>query len=138
MSSQHFGRIIEFIKDLYPGANPVPLHAPRFRGQEKAYLNDCIDSTFVSYVGAYVTRFEEAMCAFTGATRAVAMVNGTAALHLALITCGVGQGDDVITSPLTFVGTCNGIAHSGAQPCFADIDLDSLSLSPEAVDEFLC
>ena len=137
MSSQHFGRIIEFIKDLYPGENPVPLHAPRFRGREKEYLADCIDSTFVSYVGAYVTRFEEDMCAFTGAARAVAMVNGTAALHLALITCGVGQGDDVITSPLTFVGTCNGIAHSGAQPCFADIDLDSLSLSPEAVDEFL-
>ena len=137
MSAQHFGRIIEFIKDLYPGENPVPLHAPRFRGREKEYLNDCIDSTFVSYVGAYVTRFEEAMCAFTGAARAVAMVNGTAALHLALVTCGVGEGDDVITSPLTFVGTCNGIAHSGAQPCFADINLDSLSLSPEAVDEFL-
>ncbi len=137
MPAQHFGRIIEFVKDLYPNEDPVPLHAPRFRGREKEYLNDCIDSTFVSYVGAYVTRFEEHIREFTGAGYAVATVNGTAALHLALLTCGVGQGDDVITSPLTFVGTCNGIAHSGAQPCFVDIDMDSLSLSPEAVDEFL-
>ncbi len=137
MPTQHFGRIIEFIKGLYPGENPVPLHAPRFRGREKEYLADCIDSTFVSYVGAYVTRFEEAVCEFTGAAHVVAMVNGTAALHLTLLTCGVGAGDDVLTSPLTFVGTCNGIAHSGAQPCFADIDPDSLGLSPKAVAEFL-
>ncbi len=137
MPVQHFGRIIEFIKDLYPGENPVPLHAPRFHGREKEYLADCIDSTFVSYVGAYVTRFEEAMREFTGAAHAVAMVNGTAALHLALVTCGVGHGDDVITAPLTFVGTCNGIAHSGAQPCFVDIDRDSLGLSPTALADFL-
>ena len=137
MPVQHFGRIIEFIKDLYPGENPVPLHAPRFRGLEKEYLAECIDSTFVSYVGAYVTRFEEAMREFTGAAHAVAMVNGTAALHLALVTCGVGHGDDVITAPLTFVGTCNGIAHSGAQPCFVDIDRDSLGLSPTALADFL-
>lgn len=137
MSSQHFGRIIEFIKELYPGESPVPLHSPRFRGREKEYLADCIDSTFVSYVGAYVSRFEEAVCKFTGAAHAVATVNGTAALHLALMACDVGLGDDVITSPLTFVGTCNGIAHSGAQPCFVDIDPDSLTLSPKALKEFL-
>ena len=137
MPVQHFGRILEFIKGLYPGENPVPLHAPRFRGREKEYLADCIDSTFVSYVGAYVTRFEDMIKEFTGAAHAVAMVNGTAALHLSLLTCGVGEGDDVITAPLTFVGTCNGIAHSGAQPCFVDIDRDSLGLSPDALDEFL-
>lgn len=137
MSAQHFRGIIEFIKGLYPGENPVPLHAPRFQGREKEYLADCIDSTFVSYVGAYVTRFEDMIKEFTGAAHAVAMVNGTAALHLSLLTCGVGEGDDVITSPLTFVGTCNGIAHSGAQPCFVDIDRDSLGLSPTALDEFL-
>ena len=137
MPVAHFPRIIEFIKDLYPQERPVPLHAPRFSGREKEYLSDCIDSTFVSYVGAYVTRFEDDIRKFTGAAHAVATVNGTAALHLALLACGVGRGDDVITSPLTFVGTCNGIAHSGAQPCFVDMDLDSLSLSPNAVAAFL-
>ena len=135
MPVQHFGRIIDFIKSLYPGENPVPLHAPRFRGREKEYLADCIDSTVVSYVGAYVTRFEDMIKEFTGAAHAVAMANGTAALHLSLLTCGVGQGDDVITAPLTFVGTCNGIAHSGAQPCFVDIDRDSLGLYPDALDD---
>ncbi len=137
MTARNFARIIEFIRELYPGEETVPLHAPRFRGREKDYLADCIDSTFVSYVGAYVTRFEEAICEFTGAAHAVATVNGTAALHLALLACDVGLGDDVITSPLTFVGTCNGIAHSGAQPCFVDVDLDSLAISPTALKEFL-
>ncbi len=137
MSASEFGRIIEFIKELYPGEDPVPLHAPRFLGREKEYLAQCIDTTFVSYVGAFVTRFEEEIKAFTGVKYAVATVNGTAALHLALLCAGVGEGDDVIVPPLTFVGTCNPIIHAGAQPCFVDIDPDSLGLSPEALREFL-
>ena len=137
MSASEFGCITEFIKELYPGEDPVPLHAPRFLGREKEYLAQCIDTTFVSYVGAFVTRFEEEIKAFTGVKYAVATVNGTAALHLALLCAGVGEGDDVIVPPLTFVGTCNGIAHSGAQPCFVDIDRDSLGLSPDALNEFL-
>jgi perosamine synthetase len=90
--SDRFAEIVEFIRSQFPAENPVPLHAPRFTGNEKKYLAECIDSTFVSYVGKFVTDFEEHIKRFTGAAHAVAMVNGTAALQMALSVCGVKPG----------------------------------------------
>ena len=98
--------IIDFIKSLYPDENPVPLHAPRFRGNEKKYLLDAIDSTFVSSVGEYVNRFERDLAAYLNVKRAIVTVNGTAALQVALRLAGVKAGDEVITQPL-FVATAN-------------------------------
>ena len=132
-----FAEIVQFIKSLYPNQNPVPLHAPVFLGLEKEYLADCIDSTFVSYLGKYVTRFEEITAAFTGAKYAVAVVNGTAALQIALKIAGVNHSDEVITQPLTFVATANAIAHNGAVPVFVDVDADTMGMSPEKLREWL-
>jgi len=132
-----FDEIVEFIKSLYPGQNPVPLHAPVFLGNEKKYLADCIDSTFVSYVGKYVTQFEEMTAQYTGAKYAIAMVNGTTALQIALQVAGVKPGDEVITQPLTFVATANAISHCGAIPVFVDVDIDTMGLSPQNLKDFL-
>ncbi|MBQ4133332.1 MAG: LegC family aminotransferase [Desulfovibrionaceae bacterium] len=137
MHCSQFEEIIAFIKGLYPGETPVPLHAPRFLGNEKKYLADCIDTTFVSYVGAYVTRLEDMTREYTGAARAVALVNGTSALHMALHAMGVGEGDEVITQPLTFVATCNAVRHTGAWPVFVDVDKKSLGLCPQALAAWL-
>ena len=129
--------VVEFIKNLYPNQKPVPLHAPVFLGNEKKYLNDCIDSTYVSYVGRFVTKFEEMTAKFTGAKFAVAVVNGTAALQVALQIAGVNYGDEVITQPLTFVATANAISHCGAKPVFIDVDLDTMGMSPEKLNDWL-
>ena len=137
MSSNSFSEIIHFIKSLYPGENPVPLHAPRFTGNEKKYVVDAIDSTFVSSVGKYVDRFEEIICEITGATHAIATVNGTCALHVALKLAGVQPGDEVITQPLSFVATANSIAHCGAKPIFLDVERETLGLDPTALKTFL-
>ena len=115
----------------------IPLHAPVFRGNEKKYLLDTIDSTFVSSVGAYVDRFEEMMQDITEAAKAVATVNGTSALQVALRLAGVKENDEVITQALTFVATANAIAYNGATPIFIDVDIDTMGLSPKAVAEFL-
>lgn len=115
----------------------IPLHAPVFRGNEKKYLLDTIDSTFVSSVGAYVDRFEEMMQDITGTANAVATVNGTSALQVALRLAGVKENDEVITQALTFVATANAIAYSGATPIFIDVDLDTMGLSPKAISSFL-
>ena len=131
-------RLVRFIKDdLYPGREVIGLHEPTFTGNEKAYVLDAIDSTFVSSVGKYVDRFEEMVAEYTGAGRAVAAVNGTAALHAALHLMGVGRDDLVITQPLTFVATANAIRYCGADPVFVDVDDDTLGLSPGAVGGFL-
>ena len=132
-----FDKIISFIKTRYPDERPVPLHAPRFEGNERKYLGDCIDSTFVSYVGQFVGRFEEQLQEYTGATHAVAVVNGTCALHLALIVAGVLPGDEVVTQPLTFVATANAISYCGASPVFVDVEKITLGLDPEALSDFL-
>jgi aminotransferase in exopolysaccharide biosynthesis len=132
-----FEEIIEYIKSQYPDQKPVPLHAPFFFGNEKQYLCDCIDTTFVSYVGKYVTKFEQLTSEFTGAKYAVAVVNGTAALQIALHIAGVQYDDEVITQPLTFVATANAIAHCGAKPVFIDVDLDTMGMSPEKLDDWL-
>jgi perosamine synthetase len=130
-------QIIDFIRGLYKTMEFIPLHEPKFVGNEKAYVIDCIDSTFVSSVGKYVDRFEQMMASYTGAKYAVATVNGTAALHIALKLMGVNQGDEVITQSLSFVATCNAISYCGATPVFVDVDRDTLGLSPDSLRSFL-
>jgi perosamine synthetase len=132
-----FEEVIQFIRSCYPGQDRIPLHEPLFGGREKEYVLDCIDSTFVSSVGPYVDRFEAMLAEYTGAQYAVATVNGTAALHAALLLAGVQPGDEVITQPLTFVATANAIRYCGADPCFVDVDRDTLGLSPDALREFV-
>lgn len=130
--------IVSFIRTQFnEPENFIPLHAPVFGGNEKAYVLDTIESTFVSSVGKYVTRFEEMMQDITRAKYAVATVNGTTALHLALVVAGVKGGDEVITQPFTFVATANAISHAGAFPVFVDIDRTTMGLSHEALSIFL-
>lgn len=129
--------LIDFIRDHYGTSEFIPLHAPVFRGNEKRYVVETIDSTFVSSVGRYVDRFENEIAAYTGSPRAVATVNGTAALHVALRLLDVAPGDYVITQPLTFVATCNSISYCGATPIFVDVDRHTLGLSPTALAEWL-
>lgn len=128
---------ISFVREQYSTDKFIPLHEPRFRGNEKAYLLDTIDSTFVSSVGAYVDDFERKMEHFTGAAKAVAVVNGTASLQVALRIAGVSSGDEVITQALTFIATANAIVYNNASPIFLDVDLDTMGLSPRAVHNFL-
>lgn len=129
--------IVNFIRDLYPGKPVIPLHEPVFCGNEKKYLSDCIDSTFVSYLGKYVTRFEELICKFTGSHFAIAVSSGTVALHTALLLSGTEYGNEVITQTLTFVATANAIRHCGADPIFVDCDIETLGMSPTSLEEFL-
>lgn len=129
--------IVSFIQDTYSTKDFIPLHEPRFRGNEKKYLLETIDSTFVSSVGEYVNRFELMMQETTETNVAVAVVNGTAALHIALQLAGVSSGDEVVTQALTFVATANAIAYNGATPIFVDVDLDTMGLSPSALEDFL-
>lgn len=129
--------IIDFIRSLYQTSEFIPLHEPKFIGNEKAYVAECIDSTFVSSVGKYVDRFEQMMAEYTGAKYAIATVNGTAALHVALKLAGVSQGDEVITQPLSFIATCNAISYCGAAPVFVDVDRDTLGMSPDSLQSFL-
>ncbi|WP_114731969.1 LegC family aminotransferase [Vibrio cholerae] len=130
-------RLVEFVRDQYQTQEFIPLHVPTFAGNEKTYVMETIDSTFVSSVGKFVDEFERKMEAFTGSARAVAAVNGTAALHAALYMAGVERGDLVITQALTFVATCNALYHMGAEPIFVDVSPVSLGLCPNAVNAFL-
>jgi aminotransferase in exopolysaccharide biosynthesis len=132
-----FDTLIRFIRDQYGTEGAIPLHAPLFAGHERDYVLQTIDSTFVSSVGAFVDRFERDMSQYTGSARAVATVNGTAALHIALQLVGVQTGELVITQPLTFVATCNAIAYCGAEPLFIDVDRQTLGLSPTALATWL-
>jgi len=129
--------IIRFIRNLYNGKDIVPLHSPVFIGNEKKYLNECIDSTFVSSVGNFVNKFEEMITQITGSTYAIATVNGTAALHMALILADVLQDDEVITQSLTFVATTNAIKYQKAHPVFIDCSPQTLGLCPNVLNEFL-
>lgn len=129
--------IVDFIKQTFNTSEFIPLHEPRFIGNEKKYLNDCIDSTFVSSVGKYVDTFEREFALHVGSKYAIATVNGTAALHVSLILADVKKDDEVITQPLTFIATCNAISYIGAKPIFVDVDLDTMGLSPDALKSFL-
>lgn len=132
-----FKNITDFIHEHYNEAGFIPLHAPVFNGREKEYLNDCIDSTFVSSVGEYVNRFEKMIAEYTGAKYAVAVVNGTAGLLVALSANGVRNNDYVITQSLTFVATANAISHLGAEPIFVDSQSETLSMCPDSLRQFL-
>ncbi|MFV8407892.1 LegC family aminotransferase [Vibrio harveyi] len=129
--------IVEFVRDTYKTDEFIPLHAPTFDGNEKAYVMETIESTFVSSVGKFVDDFERKIEAYTGTAKAVATVNGTAALHAALYMADVQRGDLVITQALTFVATCNALYHMGAEPVFVDVSPVSLGLCPKAVEAFL-
>lgn len=130
-------RLIRFVRDTYRTADFIPLHAPVFAGREKDYVLETIESTFVSSVGAFVDRFEADVAAYTGIERAVAVVNGTAALHTTLILAGVQPGDLVVTQALTFVATCNAISYAHAEPLFIDVDRERMGLCPAALGEWL-
>ena len=132
-----YNKFIQLVQTIYNTTDFIPLHEPRFRGNEKKYLNECIDSTFVSSVGKYVELFEQKITEYTGAKYAIATANGTSALHMALILSDVKSDDEVITQPLTFIATANAISYTGAKPIFLDVDNDTMGLSPEKLEEFL-
>jgi perosamine synthetase len=129
--------VVTFIQKIYKTTKLIPLHEPRFVGNEKKYLNDCIDSTFVSSVGEFVDEFEKEFANYSGAKYAIATSNGTSALHISLLLANVGCGNEVITQPLTFVATCNAISYCRAEPIFIDVDKDTMGLSPSALKHFL-
>ncbi|EAK8040516.1 TPA: aminotransferase LegC [Campylobacter jejuni] len=131
-----FKKEISFIKSLFNKEN-IALHEPCFIGNEKKYLLECIDSGFVSSVGEFVTRFEEALKEKTKARFVIATNTGTAALHIALLANGIDENCEVITQSISFVATANAIAYTGAKPVFLDIDENTLSLSPKALEHFL-
>ena len=131
-----YEKTIGFIKELY-GQESVPLAVPKFIGNEKKYLNECIDTTFVSSVGKFVDRFENDMAAYTGAKKAVVCVSGTNALHMAMMLVGVERDDEVLTQALTFIATCNAISYIGAHPVFIDVDKSTMGLSPDALKAWL-
>ena len=132
-----YANITKFIHQLYGTEGMVPLHAPLFIGNEKKYLNECIGTTYVSSVGKFVDRFEDGIATYTGARKAVVCVSGTNALHMAMLLSGVERNDEVLTQALTFIATCNAISYIGAYPVFIDVDMDTLGLSPKAVEEWL-
>ncbi|PKP46146.1 MAG: aminotransferase DegT [Bacteroidetes bacterium HGW-Bacteroidetes-12] len=132
-----FNNIINFIKSKFPNQEFIPLHEPRFLGNEKKYLNECIDSTFVSSVGKFVDEFELKLAEFTGANYAVACVNGTSGLHMALLIADVKPNEEVLTQALSFIATANAISYSGANSVFIDVDKDTLGMSPKALNNFL-
>lgn len=132
-----YEKTIKFIKELYGNQEFTPLSVPKFIGNEKKYLNECIDTTFVSSVGKFVDRFENDMAAYTGAKKAVVCVSGTNALHMAMMLVGVERDDEVLTQALTFIATCNAISYIGAHPVFIDVDKSTMGLSPDALKSWL-
>ncbi len=129
-------KAVDIVQRAFQTKEFIPLHEPCFVGKEKEYLNDCIDSTFVSYLGRYVTDLEKKIIDFTGSRYCLTVVNGTAALHMAMIGAGVEAGTEVITQPLTFVATANAIQYCGAQMVFVDVDSETLGMSPQSLLRF--
>ena len=132
-----FSQITDYIKSLYPEMDPVLLHCPQFLGNEKKYLNECIDTKFVSYVSHFVTDMEDHIKKLTGAKCAVAMVSGTEALHMAMVAAGVKSGEEVISQPLTFAATSAVIVNCGSIPVYVDVDRDTMGMSPASLKNFL-
>lgn len=130
-------KLVDYIRELYHTEDFIPLHEPKFTGRERELVIDCIDSTYVSSVGKYVDQFEQMLAEYTGAKYAVATVNGTSALHVALLLVGVESDTEVITQPLSFIATCNAISYCGAMPVFLDVDKCTLGLSAESLSQFL-
>ncbi|GIU70260.1 MAG: aminotransferase DegT [Candidatus Woesearchaeota archaeon] len=136
MMEDWYFEFIKFVKNLYK-KDSVALHEPLFIGNEKKYVLDCIDSTFVSSVGQYVNLIEKKLSEYTNSEYCIMTVNGTSALHVALSLAGVMPDTEVITQPLTFVATCNAISYCGAKPVFVDVDEDTLGMSPKSLKKFL-
>ena len=132
-----FNDFISFVRELYQTSNPIPLHEPTFVGNEKKYLLDAIDSTYVSSVGESIGEFENKIANFTGIKFAVATSNGTSALHLSLLSAGVEFNTEVLTQSLTFVATCNAITYCGAKPIFLDVGKETLTMVPSKIEEFI-
>jgi aminotransferase in exopolysaccharide biosynthesis len=130
------GQIVDAVRSVV-GPGPAVLHEPSFGGNEWLYVKECLDSTFVSSVGKFVDRFEADLARFTGAKYAVAVVNGTAALHVALRMLGVGQGHEVLVPALTFVATANAVSYCGAIPHFVDCEESTLGMDAAALRDYL-
>ena len=134
---QNFDEIVSIVKHRFKNQTSIPLHEPCFIGNEKKYLNSCIDSSYVSSVGEFVSSLEKEISSYTGSNYGIATVNGTSALSIALKAVGVKETDEVITQALTFVATANAIVYNGAKPIFVDVDIDTMGLSPIALENFL-
>jgi perosamine synthetase len=132
-----FEKFIDFVRQIYHSKKTISLHEPKFIGNEKKYLSQCIDSTYVSSVGKFVDKFEKKIAKYTKAKYAIATTNGTSALHISLILAGVESNDEVITQPINFVASCNAISYCNAKPLFIDVDKDTMGLSPFALETFL-
>ena len=132
-----FKKIINFFQDKFNSKDLIPLHAPVFKGNERKYVMDTLDSTFVSSVGAYVDKAEQMMAEISQTQKTVAVVNGTSGLQIAMQLAGVQRGDEVLTQALTFVATANAIHYTGAEPVFLDVDYDTMGLSDKSVSAFL-
>lgn len=135
--SDKLQKFIDHIRSIYGADGYIPLHAPLFVGNERKYLMECMDSTFVSSVGPFVDSFEKMMTEITGAKYAIATVNGTSALHMSLILAGVKPDEEVITQSLSFTATANAIAYQAAHPVFIDVDPVTCGMSAEALQAFL-
>jgi len=137
-SSVNYKALLHALRSVLPqNQDMVSLHEPQFSGNEWAYVKECLDTGWVSSVGAYVDRFERELAAFTGISRAVAVVNGTAALHICLKLVGVAAGDEVLIPTLTFVATANAVSYCGAIPHFVDSEIKTLSMDPRKLDDYL-
>lgn len=133
-----FREFTDFVREVFAQKEGmIILHDPRFIGNERKYLMDAMDSNFVSSVGEYVNRFEQAICDYTGSKFAVAAVNGTSALHICLLLAGVRPEEEVITQPVSFIATCNAISYTGAKPVFVDVDKRTMGMSAEKLEDFL-
>jgi perosamine synthetase len=129
--------LVAFVRQLYATDAFIPLHVPILGKAEAQAVAQVVESGMISTVGECVGDFEAGLVKATGAAHAIATINGTAALHLALKGVGVGPGDEVITQALTFVATANAVRYCGADPVFIDVDLDTMGLSADAVEAFL-
>jgi aminotransferase in exopolysaccharide biosynthesis len=134
---ERIDKIIEFIRSRFPNRDFIPLHSPYFGGNEKKYVNETIDSTFVSSVGEFVNLFERKLAEFTSSKYAIAIVNGTSALHTALLLFNVSNKDEILSQAITFIATANAISYVGATPIFIDVDMDTMGMSPTALNSFL-
>lgn len=133
-----FREFTDFVREVFAQKEGmIILHDPRFIGNERKYLMDAMDSNFVSSVGEYVGKFEQAICDYTGSKFAVAAVNGTSALHICLLLAGVRPEEEVITQPVSFIATCNAISYTGAKPVFVDVDKHTMGMSAEKLEDFL-
>lgn len=134
----NYSDFVDFVRETFGDKEGfIILHDPRFTGNERKYLLDAMDSNFVSSVGEYVGKFEQAVAEYTGSKYAVAAVNGTSALHICLLLAGVKPSEEVITQPVSFIATCNAISYTGASPVFVDVDRRTMGMSPEKLEDFL-